>query len=138
MTARLIFILVLAVTAPEQPRALVVTIGDIRPAKGALMIGLFNNAGDFPSKASHGKIVPVTASSLDVVFEGLEPGQYAISVVHDANNNGKMDTNAIGLPVEGFAFGNNAMGLLGLPSYRKASVNIGDERVHHILAMRYY
>jgi uncharacterized protein (DUF2141 family) len=37
----------------------------------------------------------------------LKPGQYAAFIVHDRNENGKMDANFIGYPLEGFGFSND-------------------------------
>lgn len=75
-------------------------------------------------KAIQGKTVELTADTITVVFENLEPGDYAVSVIHDRNNNGKLDTNTLGIPKEGFAFGNNAWessGHLPLTKPRSAS-----------------
>jgi uncharacterized protein (DUF2141 family) len=54
-------------------------------------------------------------------FEDIPPGTYAIAVVHDENMNGKLDTNLLGIPTEGYAFSNDAKGLLGAPSFSAAS-----------------
>ncbi len=59
-----------------------------------------------------GKIVKVNGPEVTVVFENLAPGEYGISVVHDENENGDLDKNFVGIPKEGFAFGNNAMGYI--------------------------
>ncbi len=42
------------------------------------------------------------------------PGGYALSIFHDANDNGEMDETWIGLPAEGFGFSNNPR-LFGRP-----------------------
>ena len=55
-----------------------------------------------------------------VVFKDLPEGEYAFAVYHDANANGKMDKNLIGMPTEDFAFSNNAMGKMGPPDYASA------------------
>jgi len=47
------------------------------------------------------------------LFPGVAPGRYAVSVFHDENSNGKMDTNFIGIPREGVGASNNAKGHLG-------------------------
>jgi uncharacterized protein (DUF2141 family) len=40
-------------------------------------------------------------------FPGVTPGTYAISVFHDENSNGKLDTNLLGIPREGVSASNN-------------------------------
>jgi len=80
--------------------------------------------------------VALTTDTVAVVFENLEPGDYAVSVIHDRNNNGKLDTNRLGIPKEGFAFGNNAMGIFGPPSFENAKVSIRDKAVKQILNVK--
>jgi len=40
-------------------------------------------------------------------------GKYAVSVFHDENSNGKLDTNFLGIPREGVGASNNAKGHFG-------------------------
>lgn len=42
----------------------------------------------------------------DYRFE-LPPGRYAVSVIHDSNDNQKLDTNFIGMPTEQYGYSNN-------------------------------
>jgi small-conductance mechanosensitive channel len=48
------------------------------------------------------------------------PGTYALAVIHDENMNGKLDTNWLGIPIEGYGFSNGAKGLFGAPSFSAA------------------
>jgi uncharacterized protein (DUF2141 family) len=101
-----------------------VTVRNIKEAKGTIRVGLFTNENDFLKKAAEGKVVKAKQGELTVVFENLKPGDYAVSVIHDENENGELDSNMVGIPKEGFAFGNNAMGMFGPPSFEKAKVVI--------------
>ena len=40
-------------------------------------------------------------------FKDLPPGTYAVQVMHDENENNKLDTNFLGIPTEGYGFSNN-------------------------------
>ncbi len=115
-----------------------ITVTELRSVKGNLMIGLFDNAGEFPKKATFGQIVPITGDSVSVVFSNLKARAYAVSVIHDENANGKLDTNFFGIPKEGFAFGNNSIGIFGPPSFEKAEVIVGHGLIRHVLVIRYY
>jgi uncharacterized protein (DUF2141 family) len=42
-------------------------------------------------------------------------------VIHDENMNGKLDTNALGIPTEGCGFSNDARAWFGAPSFSAAS-----------------
>lgn len=51
--------------------------------------------------------VAVTDDSVSGLFEGLPAGNYAIRLYHDANDDGMMNMNAMGIPSEKYAFSNN-------------------------------
>jgi uncharacterized protein (DUF2141 family) len=105
-----------------------VTVKNIRQPKGNIRVGLFDKEDLFLKDAVVGKIVKASADEVTVVFENLKPGAYALSVIHDENENGELDSNMMGMPKEGFAFGNNAMGMFGPPSFEKAKLNIEDKK----------
>ena len=115
-----------------------VTVTNIKEERGSIRIGLFNNENDFPDKAFAGKIVKVSSNKAKVIFEGLSPGDYAVSVFHDENENEKLDTNFMGIPKEGFAFGNNAMGTFGPPSFQKARVKVDGNTVLQEISLRHF
>lgn len=131
-------LLFLVTSAALSQGRLEVTIAGIKEVQGSVRVGLFQDPKNFPGKAVEGKVVPVTRDSTVVAFEGLPPGTYALSVIHDKNDNGKLDTNIIGIPKEGFGFGNDAMGLFGPPSFEKASIAIGTQPVTHVITLRHF
>lgn len=53
-------------------------------------------------------------------FEGVAPGDYAISVFHDENANGGLDRNFRGIPNEGVDASNDAPGRFGPPKFADA------------------
>ncbi len=115
-----------------------VTVDGIRETEGTIWIGLFTNEADFPDKATDGKVVTVKANSVHIVFENLKAGDYALSIFHDANNNGKLDKSVFGIPKEGFGFGNNAIGTFGPPSFNKAKVAVGGSgAVKQVIHVKY-
>ncbi|MCP1335524.1 DUF2141 domain-containing protein [Hyphomicrobiales bacterium FT118] len=59
-------------------------------------------------------------------FFRLPPGEYAVIVFHDENDNGLLDTGIFGVPVEGYGFSNNAEGFLSAPAWRAARVVLGN------------
>ncbi len=54
----------------------------------------------------------------------LEPGEYAFAAYHDANGDGVLNRNRIGLPKEAFAFSNGVVPRLRRPSFRRTKVTI--------------
>ena len=59
----------------------------------------------------------------------LPPGEYALSIFYDKNDNGELDTNFIGIPKEPVALSNNARPSFGPPKYKDAVFTLGDETV---------
>jgi uncharacterized protein (DUF2141 family) len=53
-------------------------------------------------------------------FTDIAAGDYAVSVFHDENSNGKLDRNFIGMPKEGVGASNDAKGHFGPPKFNDA------------------
>lgn len=139
MNAIVLFLLVmLSAPALLGQNKIVVTVEGIRGGEGSVMVGLFGSKQTFLKKATYGKVVSVEGQSIKAIFENISPGDYGISVIHDANNNGELDTNALGIPREGFAFGNNAMGIFGPPSFDKAKVTVTTGELHQVIRVKYF
>ena len=106
---------------------LTVTIINFRNNLGQVSVALYNKGEAFPKSPDKAlKIVyaPIRGKKAVVVFESLPPGEYAISVFHDENKNGKMDTYFFGIPKEGVGASNDARGHLGPPHYKDAKFNL--------------
>ena len=116
-----------------------VTVQNIKEAKGTIRVGLFKTEDTFLKKAAEGKIVKASGSEVTVRFENLKSGDYAVSVIHDENENGELDKNVMGIPKEGFAFGNNAMGMFGPPSFEEAKVIVKDNaQAKQLIKLKYF
>ena len=70
-------------------------------------------------------------------MKDLPAGTYALALVHDENDNLKIDTGLFGIPTEGFCFSKNAMGLFGPPSFKDAAVSHGAGGAAHTLVLKY-
>ena len=72
----------------------------------------------------------VAGPTADVTFRDLKPGAYAIRAFHDVNGDGTLNTNPFGIPIEPYAFSNNAHGAMGPPGWDAASITLktGDNR----------
>jgi len=106
---------------------LTVTIDKIKNDKGSIRIGIFDSEDGFLKKPVDGKAVKVEGNHVTVVFDKLKPGTYAVSVIHDENDNKELDTKTFGIPKEGVGFSNNVMGKFGPPSFQDASIKLAGE-----------
>ena len=58
----------------------------------------------------------------------LTEGDYAICLFLVENNNGKLDTNFLGIPKERFGFSRNPRIIAGPPSYQDCEIQVSSER----------
>jgi len=72
------------------------------------------------------------------ICPNLSIGKYAISVIHDENNNGKFDRNWLGIPKEGYGFSNDVMGSFGPPDFDRAVIEITDVDFQLSITMQYH
>ncbi len=87
---------------------LTVTISDIRNAKGSIMLSVVNSDAAWNNQEKPVAAQKIAASGKEVVLKfDLPAGDYAVQVLHDENENGKLDTNFMGMPTEGYGFSNN-------------------------------
>ena len=118
-----------------------VKILDIRNSTGAVACALFESPEGFPTEylhsATHIMFIKVRDKQARCDFEDIPPGTYALAVVHDENMNGKLDTNLLGIPKEGYGFSNDAKALLGAPSFSAASFPFDGQNLELTISLNY-
>lgn len=111
----------------QTDHTLYVEFEGLKTENGKLFIALYNNENDFLKKEIKGSIVDIKNGKARGIFKQLNKGTYAISSFYDKNDNGKMDTNFLGIPKEPIACSNNAKGSFGPPKFKDAKFNIAEE-----------
>ena len=61
------------------------------------------------------------------ILKNIPYGKYAVSIHHDEDNDGEIDTNWIGIPNEGLGTSNDAKGNFGPPSFEDASFELNEK-----------
>jgi uncharacterized protein (DUF2141 family) len=121
-------LLLLAVALPGLARAqdaskaggIKVEVTGFRNDKGQLGCSLWPGAEGFPRDDSHimkHVWAPIKGARGECVFGGVPAGEYAVTLFHDENKNGKFDSNFIGYPLEGYGFSNNVVPQFKAPSF---------------------
>jgi len=106
---------------------LTVQVTGISPTSGKVGILIFKNAEGFPydhKAAVLQKFVSAGEAANGFEFSGLEPGTYAVAVMHDTNSNGRLDTNLLGIPKEGYGVSNDALRMMGPPQFAECSFQL--------------
>ncbi len=98
---------------------LTVHVEGAKSATGNIMVAVFKAEG-FLQKPVKGGMAAADVAGSKVVFADLPEGEYAVTIFHDVNGNGKLDKNVLGIPTEDYAFSNNAMGKFGPPAFDAA------------------
>jgi uncharacterized protein (DUF2141 family) len=90
--------------------SLTVRFQGIETPTGQIMLAMFDNAAAHDAGGAPVRVaaVPVAGATAVLQFEGLAPGDYGIKVFHDLDGDGTMDSNPFGMPLEPFAFSNDA------------------------------
>jgi len=96
----------------------------IRSTKGKVLVNLFSTAKGFPTDPKYAyrtaELEIKEGGKAYVEFADLPYGDYAVAVLHDENDNKKMDYNFLGMPKEGYCFSNNYRPTFKNPSFRQA------------------
>jgi uncharacterized protein (DUF2141 family) len=127
--------------APSAQESVIhVEVVGLHSNKGRVLCALYSSANGFP-KDSQRAVQRDTSSISDkkasCEFSKIEPGRYAVSVFHDENSNGKLDTNVLGIPREGVGASNDARGHLGPPKFDAAAFQFAGGRLNLKITINY-
>lgn len=111
---------------------LTIDVKELRNSNGTVVFALYNREDAFPDehykkylKKLTGKIVYGTST---VTFWNLPAGKYAVNILHDEDNDGKIKKGMI-LPKEGIGFSNfQSVGFSNKPSFSKASFDLQSDK----------
>ncbi len=135
----ILYILFLGLSIQAQ-NSVVVQVENLRNDKGVCRAYLFDQAEYFPNeveKAIASKAVKISGSKALLTFENVTAGTYAISIIHDENNNGKLDTNFLGIPKEGYGASKNQLPQMSAPNFAENAFSVDNLRENIIIKISY-
>ena len=118
---------------------LALSVDGVRSSRGNIMIAVYDAEAGFrdPTKAVARISLRAREGSMKVTLPDLPPATYAVAVFHDENGDQKLDTNILGIPIEGYGFSNDARGTMGPPNFRASAVEVGTGRVSVPMTLGY-
>ena len=125
-----------AAVAQNADSNLTVNFTGIEEKQGAVMGALFDSEAAYNGKGAPVQPIMIAAdkTELTVQLDGLAPGTYALKIFHDVDGDMKMTTNPYGMPIEPFAFSNNAQGNMGPAKWSDAKFELkSGANVHSIV-----
>ena len=134
---KLLFALMLILSASSSYAQLKITVANIKKDSGTILIALYNSKDKFPNtnEAYKEGRVKVKNKQAVFIFEGLAPGEYAVALFHDQNDNNKLDKSDLGLPKEPYGFSNDAKAMFGPPSFNKAKFNYNGKGLEIVVGL---
>ena len=95
---------------------LIIEVDGLRSSDGSVNVSVFRSSEGFPQDTKNvyrSAVIELSDDENPVFrFDNLSYGHYSISMLHDANSNGELDTGLLGVPTEGFGFSNNPISAL--------------------------
>ena len=119
--------------------ALRIELSGLQHVEGNLYIAVYDSGDTWLGKDTvlEKQVVIAESREGELVSTRLQlpPGEYALSIFYDSNNNGELDTNFIGIPKEPVALSNNARMKFGPPKYQDAVFTLGSEPLTQSISM---
>jgi uncharacterized protein (DUF2141 family) len=120
----LLFAVITRTASPqESENAIRAHIEGLHSDRGQVICALFVAADDFPKRIDRAfarTAAQIISGRATCEFPRVLAGVYAVSVFHDENLNGRLDTNWLGIPREGVGASNNPKPRMGPPKFGAA------------------
>jgi uncharacterized protein (DUF2141 family) len=116
-----------------------VELRGLRNTRGMVHVCLTREAAHFPDCAGDPHAVRRSLPAAQAARFGIAdigPGTYALSIIHDENGNGRLDT-FMGIPREGFGFSRNPPIRMGPPRFDETTFEVTATPVHMIVVVKY-
>lgn len=103
-----------------------VTVENVQNNKGIVAFALHTKETFMKGNGIANASSKVEGDKVQVTFNNVSPGEYAIMVLHDENENNRMDYHDNGMPKESYGMSNNVMSF-GPPQYEDAKFLVSNE-----------
>jgi len=112
-----------ASAAFDRVGTIVVSIEGFRNAAGHARVALFNREAGFPdgeSAAYRKAVADIDGGRAELRFADVPPGEYAVAMYHDENDDGALNKGLFGIPKEGYGVSNNVSHATRAPRFSEA------------------
>ena len=117
--------LALAAACSAHAADLTLTVDGVNAAEGRVAAAAYDRVGSW-LKGPPAAVAQADAASPHtvLVLRDVPPGRYGVTVIHDKNANGKLDSNIVGIPTEPDGASRDARGRMGPPAFEDAAVDV--------------
>lgn len=121
------------------PGEIDIRVQGLRNLEGEVRLCLTRDPAHFPGceedPAAIKRSVPARSAGL-IRLQGVSSGVYALSLIHDENNNNRLDT-FLAIPREGFGFSRNPRLRMGPPRFDEVRFSVSGGRNPQVVRMTY-
>ncbi len=124
----LFLLLIISGVTYAQTASITITVNELRNLNGVVQFSLYNKEGTVPdehfTQYLAQQVESIKDNSSTTTFKNLPLGSYAINILHDENEDGKIDKGFM-LPTEGVGFSNySTINLFNQPNFDDASIQL--------------
>lgn len=112
-----------------------VTIENIKNDSGHILLGLHTNETFMKAESIQSVKKEIKDGKIVATFENVQSGSYAIMVLHDENDNSRMDFEPNGMPAEAYGMSNNQI-LYGPPQFDDAKFEVADKDLEFDISLQ--
>jgi len=123
------------VHAQEEGNDITLEIKGIDSNDGQMRIGLYDSKDHWLKKPFKGMTGKIIDGKCKASFSNIPDGTYAISVFHDENNDGKLETNFLGIPSEDTGSSNDAPARFGPPKWEDAKFEFKGGTIKQVITL---
>lgn len=119
---------------------LTVEIDGLKNTNGQVCASIFGSSQGFPAdrdRVLERQCTKITDTSVKLTFKNLKAGNYAVAVMHDENEDNKVNRTDLGFPLEGFGFSQNPEIRDRPPKFDEASVLVAGENTDIKIQLKY-
>ena len=105
---------------------LIVEVVGLRSNQGDVHIALYDTPETFPDPDGMREEVQVSIARkrTQFTFKNLPAGRYAVALYHDEDSDNEFDQGLFGIPLEDYAFSNNATVFFAPPAFKDAAFDV--------------
>ncbi|EHQ05886.1 DUF2141 domain-containing protein [Leptonema illini] len=138
-TALLFSLLASAATANTGRTGFELVVTGLRNDTGIVGVLVFQSANGFPDERARAVLQTGARPSNGTARIALElqRGQYAFAVIHDENENHRMDWKTM-MPAEGFGFSRNPTVRVSAPTFDESVINVPPSAQDAVIRLQYF
>lgn len=99
----LVFTSLIATAQDKDGVTITVTVENVLSSEGQIIGALHTDATFMKGPGVVNEVIDAVKGEVTLTFTNVEPGTFAVMLLHDGNNNNRMDFEANGMPKESYA-----------------------------------